>query len=410
MSFRLAVIYPRLLLKASLATLCAVALAACAGTPPPASTVRVATLNIAMGLGAEGELAARLADGEDPSLQALAAVLQTVRPDIVLLNEVDFQAGVDAAALLNRHYLGNAADGRRPIEYPFAFSAPVNTGVPSGLDIDGNGTPGDPGDAWGFGRFPGQYGMLVLSKYPLQPGQLRSFQTFHWADMPGALRPVHEDGTAFYPDPVWRQLRLSSKSHWDLPVLLPGGRTVHLLISHPTPPVFDGPEDRNGRRNHDEIRLWVDYVTPGQGDYLVDDQGRSGGLQPGAHWLVMGDLNADPVDGDGRPGPIRALLSPALSNQDCVPASQGAVEASQLQGGVNDRQQGNPALDTSDFNDRFSGNMRVDFVLPSRSLPVIGCGVFWPAAGQPGREWLEFTDHRLVWVDIAPQVGAGLGL
>ena len=34
--------------------------------------------------------------------------------------------------------------------------------------------------------------------------------------------------------------RLSSKSHWDVPLSI-GGRTVHFLVSHPTPPVFDDP-------------------------------------------------------------------------------------------------------------------------------------------------------------------------
>ena len=54
-------------------------------------------------------------------------------------------------------------------------------------------------------------------------------------------------------------LRLSCKIHWDVPVQI-GSETVHFLVSHPTPPAFDGPEDRNGRRNHDEIRFWADYI------------------------------------------------------------------------------------------------------------------------------------------------------
>ena len=36
--------------------------------------------------------------------------------------------------------------------------------------------------------------------------------------------------------------RLSSKSHWDVPLRV-GGEVVHFLVSHPTPPVFDGPDD-----------------------------------------------------------------------------------------------------------------------------------------------------------------------
>ena len=45
--------------------------------------------------------------------------------------------------------------------------------------------------------------------------------------------------------------------------------TVHFLVSHPTPPVFDGPEDRNGPRNYDEIRFWADY-SPRTGGYIYD--------------------------------------------------------------------------------------------------------------------------------------------
>ena len=48
-------------------------------------------------------------------------------------------------------------------------------------------------------------------------------------------------------------VRLSSTSHWGVPVDVDGS-TVRFLVSHPTPPVFDGAEDRNGTRNHDEIR------------------------------------------------------------------------------------------------------------------------------------------------------------
>jgi len=44
-------------------------------------------------------------------------------------------------------------------------------------------------------------------------------------------------------------LRLSSKSHWDVPIDIPLGagltKRVHMLLHHPTPPAFDGPEGRN---------------------------------------------------------------------------------------------------------------------------------------------------------------------
>ena len=73
-------------------------------------------------------------------------------------------------------------------------------------------------------------------------------------------------------------LRLSSKTHVDVPVATSAG-TLHILASHPTPPVFDGPEDRNGRRNHDEIRLFADYVDPDRSAYLVDDRGGRAGCR-----------------------------------------------------------------------------------------------------------------------------------
>src|SRR5215207_1964849 len=143
------------------------------------------------------------------------------------------------------------------------------------------GTTGGPDDAFGFGFFPGQFGMAVYSMHPIVLDDVRTFQTFRWADMPGALLPDDPSTPApadwFTPEEL-AQVRLSSKSHWDLPIDV-DGRIVHFLVSHPTPPVFDGPEDRNGRRNHDEIRLWADYVTPGQASrYIYDDEGRRGGL------------------------------------------------------------------------------------------------------------------------------------
>ena len=101
---------------------------------------------------------------------------------------------------------------------------------------------GAPDDAFGFGFFPGQFGMVVYSRYPIDPLGVRTFQLFRWKDMPGNLIPQ-----PFYsPDEV-EILRLSSKSHWDLPVRIEG-KTVHFLVSHPTPPVFDGPRTGNGTR------------------------------------------------------------------------------------------------------------------------------------------------------------------
>lgn len=364
----------------------------------PAETLRVATFNIAMGLEDAGLMGHALEAGDDSRLIQIAEILQRTRPDIVLLNEFDFDPSVDAAGLLNRNYLAQAQNGQQTIDYPYHFRAPVNTGVDSGLDLDGDGALGGPGDAWGYGQFTGQYGMLVLSRYPL--AENRTFQLFRWADMPGALRPMNRDGSDFYPDETWNQLRLSSKSHWDLAFDV-GGNRLHLLAHHPTPPVFDGPEDRNGRRNFDEIRFWLDYIRPGYAGYIVDDEGLAGGIASGAWFVVAGDFNADPQDGDSLANAIGQLLGSSAVSDACVPVSHGAREAALAQGGVNDSQAGDPAADTADFNDRYTGNLRLDYVIPSSNLQVTACGVFWPAQGEPGHALSGVSDHHLVWVDIA---------
>jgi len=358
--------------------------------------IRIATFNIAMGLKTEGELYRRLQSGDDEALQKVAAVIQSVRPDVLLLNEFDWYE-LDSAVFLINNYLDTPQFGNEPISYEHALSGAVNTGVDSGLDLNGNGVLGEPDDAWGYGAFPGQYGMLVLSRFPLQ--MQRSFRLFKWSDMPDALKPLNSDGSGWYPDAVWKQLRLSSKSHWDIDVTV-GDQDFHFLVSHPTPPVFDGPEDRNGKRNHDEIRLWADYVNPQRSAYILDDAGLSGGLPGDARFVIAGDLNADPADGDSSTGAIAQLLNSPFINATCVPVSEGAAEASRKQGGKNLEQKGNPAADTGDFNDEYTGNMRIDYVLPSANLKVVGCGVFWPAEGQPGHELTDVSDHHMVWLDI----------
>jgi len=360
---------------------------------------RFATFNIAMGLPEQGALFKRLQDGKDENLRKVAAVIQQVRPDVILLNEFDYLAGKNAASLFIKNYLSVPQYGGRPIRYAYSLDGPVNTGIQSGLDLDRNGKTGDAADAWGFGKFPGQYGMLVLSRFPLKLA--RSFQRFKWADMPAALQPTNPDGTAWYPQEVSRLLRLSSKSHWDIEVDV-NSVVVHFLVSHPSPPVFDGPENRNGVRNHDEIRFWADYIDPGKSDYIHDDSGVYGGLARHSQFVIAGDMNADPVDGDSTDHAMLQLLDHPRVNATCLPVSDGAREATQQQGGVNRYQKGNPGADSGDFNDKTTGNMRIDYVLPSARLKVLGCGVYWPASNQPGHELTQVSDHHLVWVDLQP--------
>lgn len=373
-----------------------------------ADAFRVATYNTSLNRSEPGELLADLSTPDDAQAQQIASVIQHNRPDVLLLNEFDYSP--EAVEAFQQNYLGIGQDGQQPITYPYAYSAPVNTGVASGLDLNDDGRavtePGAEGyadDALGFGQFPGQYGMLVLSRYPIVEEEIRTFQDFRWQDMPGARLPDDPDTPAPNDDYSAAELAvlpLSSKSHWDIPIEV-NGETVHLLAAHPTPPTFDGPEDRNGLRNADEIRFWSDYVSPGKGDYIVDDTGNRGGLGDDDRFVIVGDQNVDPVDGDSLPGAAQQLLGNAYIDAGLAPTSEGAVEAARQQGGDNAVHEGDPRYDSADFSEPSPGNLRADYVLPSQAgLTRVDGGVFWPTENESGSDAIAASDHRLTYADL----------
>jgi endonuclease/exonuclease/phosphatase family protein len=382
-----------------------------AATTHKPDSVRFATYNASLNRNAPGQLVADLSTGTNAQARAVAEVIQRTRPDVLLVNEFDFVPNGQAADLFRDNYLEVGQNGAAPIHYRYAYVAPSNTGIPSGFDLNNDGQIAGGDDAFGFGAFEGQFGMAVFSRYPIDTKKVRTFQLFRWKDMPGALLPDDPATPApadWYSPAELNVFRLSSKSHWDLPIKV-GHKTIHLLASHPTPPVFDGPEDRNGRRNFDEIRLWADYVSPGKrSSYIYDDKGRRGGLKPGEAFVIAGDQNSDPLDGDSIPGAVQQLIDhPRIT--DPLPTSAGATEAAALQGGANASHRSNPKYDTADFADvPGPGNLRADYVLPSRQLRPRGSGVFWPVQADPlfrltGVFPFPTSDHRLVWLDVKRQ-------
>ena len=391
-----------------------VAAAAPDGSARAKQQVRVATFNASLNRFEAGQLVTDLATPDNAQAQAVAEVIQRAAPDLVLINEFDYDEGHLALAEFRDNYLEVSQNGADPADYPYAFTAPVNTGVPSGYDLDNNDSVGGPNDAFGFGFFPGQYGMAVYSKYPIDSDAVRTFQTLLWRDMPGALLPDDPATPApadWYSAEELEHVRLSSKSHWDVPVEV-GANTVHFLVSHPTPPVFDGPEDRNGTRNHDEIRFWADYVSGPEGSaWIEDDDGRRGGLAPGASFVIAGDMNSDPQDGDSIPGSAQQILDLPRVQSAPVPTSEGAVEASLDQGGINLEHLTPAAQDTADFGEP-PGNLRVDYVLPSKDLRILDSGVFWYPSSHPLSALTTGTspsDHRLVHVDVRVPGAAARG-
>ncbi len=360
-------------------------------------TLRFATYNVHELAGAASveEFVQRLSNPGDQQAQMVAHVIQHVRPDVLLLNEFDYDATGQAVQLFQTNFLSQpqtftATGTTAPIDYPYVYCAESNTGLPSGHDYSNDGTVGGPlgteayaDDCYGFGEYPGQYAMVVLSKYPLATEDARTFQTFKWKDMPENLRPPwpeNEEEDSWYSNEEWETFRLSSKSHWDVPVQV-GDETIHVLACHPTPPVFDEPGAReNARRNHDEIRFWADYVTAGQGDYIYDDRGATGALPPGEKFVVMGDLNAEPGGGSNWPGTMDGLLENPRVNTDLVPTWEGTING-----------------DSTD-----TGFGRVDYVLPSADMDMIAAGVAADWYRTPwGAMYNGASDHYMVWADVA---------
>jgi 3-phytase/alkaline phosphatase D len=395
-----------------------VAPAAFAGSGSP-TPVRFATFNASLNRFNAGDLVADLSTPDNAQANTIAEIIQRTRPDVLLINEFDYddQGGPYdslAAQLFQDNYLSESHNGAAPIYYPYRFVMPSNTGIPSGRDFNKDGSVGGPDDAFGFGYFPGQYGMAVYSMFPIDYEHARTFQTFLWKDMPSAMLPIDPTtGESWYDEGDLAVFRLSSKSHWDVPILI-DGKTVHFLTSHPTPPTFDGAEDRNGTRNNDEIRFWADYVIPSRSSYIYDDQGRTGGITAGDPFVIAGDQNSDPLDGDSVPGSINQLLDHPLVNTKVTPDSEGGPEQAVLQDAANDTHLGDPAFDTADFADAYGpppdfggapGNLRADYVLPRKQLRILDAGVFWPLESDPlfslvGTYPFPSSDHRLVWVDL----------
>jgi predicted extracellular nuclease len=370
---------------------------------------RFATFNASLNRSSAGALAFELTTPGSAQPATIAEIIQRTRPEVLLINEFDFDPAGTSATLFQRNYLSVSQGGADPIEYPYRYVAPSNTGIFSGFDLDNSGVAGDfvPNDSFGFGFFEGQFGMAVFSMYPIDTANIRTFQLFLWKDMPGALLP---DDPAFPGPADWYSpaeldvFRLSSKSHWDVPIQV-GFESIHFLASHPTPPVFDGPEDRNGTRNFDEIRFWADYIDPDESGYIYDDNGESGGLHGDDLFVIAGDQNSDPLDGDSIPGAIQQLLDHSKINTKVTPSSEGGPEQAASQGGANASHLSDPAFDTADFSDFAPGNLRADYVLPRNNMNILDAGVFWPLSTDPlfplvGLFPFPSSDHRLVWVDV----------
>jgi len=384
--------------------LAAAVICGCTAAPRPPTTIRIAVFNIRVLSTDKIRDVDTNGVGRDPQLRAAGQIIRRIDPDVLILNELwhDYSSEADSglglatnARRFDRAYVsGDGIHGH----YDHAFAAPCNTGKLSGFDLNRDGviaTRADLGtrtyadDCWGWGMEPGAFSLGVLSKFPIESEHVRTFARFLWRDLGGNHIP--ED---FYPDSALDRLPLSSKAHWDIPIRV-GAARVHLFLSVPTPGIFDGPEDRNGRRNFDEIGFWVRYID---GDStLYDDDGAPGGYGAQAPFVIAGDLNAFAEQDsryDGRLAIAQLLEHPRLVDTGRWLTSRGAVMGDSA--GPPHYPERRTVL-AGDF------TARLDYILPSNDLEVLDGGVFWPSAAQDssGSRLAELaSDHRLVWLDL----------
>ncbi|MGF1792824.1 endonuclease/exonuclease/phosphatase family protein [Photobacterium profundum] len=362
-------------------------------------------------------------------IRNVAAVIQKNRPNVLMMAEYNNDGtGEDKAALVgfqdNYLSIAQSIDGAggeanlEPITFPHFESYSTNTGLASGLDLDNDGKIEGPGDAWGFGMYHGQYAFALMSQYEIDTENTRTFQTFKWKDLEDAQIPTiticdgsqtipdgMSCGDEWYTDEEWEQVRLSSKNHVDAPIIIPtenGEEVVHLLMSHPTPPVFD--TGKNKAQNAAEVKFWNQYI---QGkEFFYDDAGLNGGLADNAKFVIMGDQNLDPVAGDGFSDVMQTLHDDPLVNQkvmngELYPTSYGASEHA-VDKSLNHPK---PNRISSTF------GLGVDYAIPSANMNIVDSGVYWSASYEEGRKLFNDTrigqygdgksvssDHRMVWI------------
>ena len=317
----------------------------CAVGHVTADNIRIATFNAELTRKGPGLLLRDILKEEDPQVAAFTALMRDIRPDIIALQGIDYDLEHRALTALTK-VLEKAG-----LPYPYSFTAAPNAGQTSRLDLNGNGRLGDADDAHGFGRYTSMGGMAVLSRFEIMHDAVEDYTNLLWRNLDGHIFPFVE-GRPFGGEDAFAAHRLSSRNHWVIPILTPNGASLRLMTLHTTPPLYDGNEDRNGRRNHDEVAFWNDYIA------------QNTGTDP---FILLGTANIDPKRGSGRCCAIQTLLgSEALQN---------------------------PFGDTPTavFSDKMPDGLQVDYLLPSSQLRVTARGM---------RTDDQASRHSLLWVDV----------
>ena len=337
--------------------------------------VTVATFTTQFSHSGPGLLLHHLQKGDEAQVEQDITAMLAMQADVLVLTNFDYDYdGLALAALQKR-----LAD--KGLVYADSLGLQPNTGIPTWLDLNHDGALSGPRDAQAYGRFAGQAGMAVLSRFPLDRDNIRDFTALLWKDLPGADLPPD------MADEARLLQRLSTAGHYEVPVIYAPGKTLQLLVWSATPPIFDGPEDRNGRRNADETALWL-HLLDGTLPLIAPETGHY--APPNQPFVILGLANLDPVDGSGLPQSLQALLADPQVQDPAPRGAKARVDAGQM---------GDPALDTTVL--KSGVGLRLDYLLPSRKIVVQSAAVLWPAENLPEPAGgAAFTRHFPVWARL----------
>lgn len=310
-----------------------------------AGPLRIATFHAELTREGPGLLLRDIERMDDPQLEALRAIVETISPKVLFLTKVDFDAELRNARAL-QHLLG----------YAHAFALAPNTMRVTPLDLDADGRAGD---RHGWARYAGEGAMLLLSQYPVKA-------RFHLNDL--SWQDVAPDTLPQLTGDI-RHLKLFAQGLWVVDVHMDDEIRPTLALFQNQTPVFDGPEDLNGLRNLAQITAL---------HQLLD--GRFGPF-PKQRFVLMGNANLDPDKGEGHRAALAALLrDPRL--RDALPRSKSGNAATAYWDGP--------------------GPMRVSYILPSADWQIAGAGIVAPQTGPLHDYAKRASRHRLVWMDLMP--------
>ncbi|MBI2894546.1 MAG: endonuclease/exonuclease/phosphatase family protein [Deltaproteobacteria bacterium] len=343
---------------------------------------------------------AKLLNEDDRQVRAAAEILSRFAPDILSINELQFDLeGVPEAGLpgapagtlpgsacegKNARRLADRLEALHPeLRYPYTVVALGNSGLP----FEATGELPPELLQRGFGEFPGRFNVALVSRFPILHDQVRVIHDFPWRQLPGnRLAQVEEETGIVVPD----DFPLFEKALVIVPVDV-DGVTLHVILVHP---VSSGFNDMNPHRNHDELRgvsLFLDGALPG-----VEP------LPAGARFVIVGDLNADPEDGEGIAGAVAQLYEHPLVVAHFASGEGGTAgmhpERNSFLSGCG------KGDGTIVQNPASRLQLQLDYVLPSVTIGApVASGLFFPSHVESWDDYVlacTASDHRFVWADV----------